>query len=178
MPRGRPRLTESTRVAEVRPDETRESVRPKKQRLRKGMAQSSPTHIAQEMVPEGIDLQWVAETIHGEPVTGLNSRSAYEMNAWEAVTPDMFQGRFDGMFMPRGYKGEIVVHGQVLMWRPLELTLEARREEAAEARNATAAIESKLRNGQLDGVKFDTQHPSARAITSVGHERVSTPVPE
>ncbi|MDE2096871.1 MAG: hypothetical protein KGL39_06450 [Patescibacteria group bacterium] len=172
----RARTAGPVRAAEVRPDVSREEVRPKKQRLRKGMAQQSPTYIPREMIPEDIDLQWVTDSIHGAPE--IHTRQNYEMNAWEPVTPDMFGGRFDGMFMPKGHKGEINVYGQVLMWRPLELTMEARAEESADARNAMIAIETKLRNGQLDGVKFDTQHPSAKKVTSIQHERVSTPVAE
>lgn len=167
--------TTNIRTSEVR-TEAREEVRPKKQRLRKGIAQVSPTHIPREMIPEGVDLQWVTDSVHGQP--DIQGRQSYEINAWEPVTADMFGGRYDGMFMPKGHKGEINVLGQVLMWRPLELTLEARAEEAAQARNATHAIETKLRNGQIDGVAFDTTHPTARAITNISHDRVSMPIPE
>ena len=165
----------NVRTAESRV-EAREEVRPKKTRLRKGLAQVSPTHIPQEMIPEGVDFQWVTDSIHGMPE--MQMRHSYEINAWEPVLADAFNGRFDGMFMPKGYKGEINVMGQVLMWRPIELTMEARQEEAEQARNATRAIETKLRNGQLDGVSFDTQHPTARAVTSISHDRVSMPIPE
>lgn len=148
----------------------------KKQRLRKGIASSSPTFIPREMIPPDVDLQWVTDSIHGAP--DVQGRQAYEINGWEPVLGHMFDGRFDGMFAPKGHAGEINVYGQVLMWRPMELTLEARAEESRDARNARTAIETKLRNGQLDGVSFDTRHPTARAVTSIAHERVSLPVPE
>lgn len=148
----------------------------KKQRLRKGIGNTSPTFIPREMIPPDIDLQWVTDSIHGMP--DIQGRQSFEINAWEPVTADMFGGRFDGMFVPKGHKGEINVLGQVLMWRPMELTMEARAEEAADARNAKVAIETKLRNGQIDGIAFDTQHPTARKVTSVTHETVTMPVPE
>lgn len=159
------------RSAEVRSEPVRET--PRKQRLRKGVANTSPTHIPQEMIPDGIDLQWVTDSIHGAPETQM--RQQYEMNAWEPVTPQMFEGRFDGMFMPKGHKGEINVLGTVLMWRPMELTIEARQEERAQAINARVAAEQKLRGGQLDGVAFDTQHPTVQKITTVSRG-VSMPI--
>lgn len=159
------------RTEAVRSEPVREPVR--KQRLRKGIANVSPTHIPQEMIPDGIDFQWVTDSIHGAPETQM--RQSFEMNAWEPVTPDMFEGRFDGRFHPKGYKGEINVMGSVLMWRPMELTIEAREEERGQAINARTAAENKLRAGQLDGVAFDTQHPSAQKITSVSRG-VSMPI--
>lgn len=167
------------RNAEVRAEPAREPIREtpaRKQRLRKGIANVSPTHIPQEMIPGDIDLQWVTDTIHGMPEA--QGRQSFEINGWEPVTPDMWGKRFDGMFMPKGFKGEINVLGSVLMWRPMELTLEARAEERQQAVAARLSIERKLRNGELDGVAFDTQHPTARAITNVGREGVAMPIPD
>lgn len=167
------------RAADIRSDPVREPIREtpeRRQRLRKGIANVSPTHIPREMIPDGVDLQWVTDTIHGLPE--LQGRQSFEINGWEAVTPDMFSGRFDGMFMPKGYKGEINVLGSVLMWRDMELTMEARAEEREQAVSARVAIEQKLRNGELDGVSFDTQHPTARKVTSVVRDSVSAPIPD
>lgn len=167
------------RNTDVRAEVAREPIREtpaRKQRLRKGIANVSPTHIPREMIPDDIDFQWVTDSIHGMPE--LQGRQSFEINGWEPVTPDMWGSRFDGMFMPKGHKGEINVLGSVLMWRPMELTLEAREEERGQAVAARIAIESKLRNGQLDGVSFDTQHPTVRAVTSVGRDGVAMPIPD
>lgn len=171
-----------TRVA-PRQTETREPNRTdvrdtpeKRQRLRKGIANTSPTYIPREMIPDGVDLQWVTDSVHG--AVQIQGRQMFEINGWRPVTPDMFGGRFEGMFMPKGFKGEINVLGQVLMERPLELTLQARAEELKDAQNARSAIETKLRNGQIDGVAFDTQHPTARAATRVEQSLVQLQVPE
>jgi hypothetical protein len=168
-----------TRIA-PRQAETREQPRmdvrdtpAKKQRLRKNTSSHSPTDIPREMIPPDVDLMWVVDTVHGQP--DFQMRNAFEVNAWEPVLPEMWGGRFDGMFTPKGHKGEINVLGQVLMWRPLELSIESRAEEATNARMAKFAIEQKLRNGDIDGMKFDTQHKTARAVTYVSHENVQIP---
>lgn len=144
----------------------------KKVRRRKNIASQSPTHIPEHMIPEGVDLQWVTDSIHGQP--DPQGRIAFEINAWEPVTPDMFEGRFDGMFMAKGHKGEINVHGAVLMWRPIELTIEARQEERQEALQAKRAVVRKLRQGEIDGIAangYDPNHPTAEKIRHVGYEQ-------
>lgn len=152
----------------------------RRQRLRKGIANTSPTHIPQEMIPEGIDLQWVTDTVYGQP--DIQARQSFEINGWRPVTPQMWGGRFEGMFTKPGHTGEINVMGSVLMERPMELTLEARAEEASQAVNARVAAENKLRGGNIDGIseRFDAQHPTAKKITRVGRdgERIQLQVPD
>lgn len=162
--RGRPPV----RAAEVRPEPVREEIR-KKVRVRKnaGMGQ---LHIPPEMIPEDIDLQWCTASILGQPTPNLLTQ--FTVNGWEQVTPEMFGGRFDGMFMPKGHKGEINVDGCVLMWRPLELTLEARAEDLAAARAAVSSQEARIQNNQMDGISFDTQHSSARRAAVLTKERI------
>lgn len=161
-------------VREEADTSVREPIR--KVRTRKGNG-TDRLYIPQEMIPAGIDLQWVTNSILGQP--SPQQRMAFEVNAWEPITPDMFDGRFDGMFMKKGHIGEIEVDGLVLMWRPMELTLEARAEERQAAMNAVNVQNSKLRSGHLDGVTLDTQHPTARANTRVQREMVSGgPIPK
>ena len=160
-----PLRAEPVRVEAAREEE----VRPKKVRTRKGGG-TDRLHIPPEMIPDGIDLQWVTDAVLGQP--SPQTRMSYEVNAWEPVTGGMFEGRFDGMFMKKGHEGEINYEGLVLMWRPMELTLEARAEERAAALQAVGRQEAKLKSGQLDGVSFDTQHPSARANTRLTKERI------
>lgn len=167
--------TTRTPIRQAEPEaEAREPVRAKV-RTRKG-AGVDRLHIPQHLIPDGIDLQWVTNAVLGAPAPQI--RMAYEVNAWEPVLPDMFDGRFDGMFMKRGHKGEIEVDGLVLMWRPMELTLEARAEERQAARQAVQIQTGKLQSGQLDGVTLDTQHPTARANTVVRREILAgSPIP-
>ena len=166
--RGRPFGTTKNKAREK--DNREETLRAaprgeeKRQRLSKAeQGVQGDFYIPQEMIPAGVDLQWVAIKVAGLPTNG--HRVGYEKNGWRAVTTDMFGGRFDGMFMKKGTKGEIHVGGQVLMERPMELTMEARREERQAALQARGMQEKRLLSGQLDGVTLDTQHPTARANT-------------
>lgn len=159
------------RAEQVRADPVREQeVRPKKVRVRKNQSLTAPLDLSQEAREYfgslDIDLQWVTNTIAGQPAT--KERQEFAVNCWEPVTPDMFDGYFDGMFMPKGYKGEIIYDACVLMWRPMELTLEARGEERHAAVQARGSQEQQMKTGRLPGVNPDMlnpSHPSARATT-------------
>lgn len=163
---------EELRASETRPDE----VRPKKVRTRKGGGTDPLNFLVRnpELIPEGIDLQWVTSEVLGQPAVGV--RQSYEVNAWEPVTGDMFGGRFDGMFHPKGHKGEINVGGLVLMYRPMELTLEARAEEREAAVQPLRTMDFKLKTGAIDGVSLPTDHPSARNNTYLKRE-MHAPIP-
>lgn len=162
-------------------DPVREPVRAKtRTRTRNGASGTDRFHIPQEMIPDGIDLQWNVDSVLGRPE--VQERMMMEQQGWEPVTPDMWDGRFDGMFMRKGHGGEISVGGLVLMWRPLELTLEARAEELHTARQARYTEERKIQAGTPDGINFDVLNPnhgSARAKTFLNKERIpSMPIPE
>lgn len=113
------------------------------------------------------DFQWVVDSVLGKPE--VQARMGFEMNGWEPVPAELFDGRF----MPRGHKGEINVGGLVLMWRQLELTIEARMEDSRAAKQALAAHESNIRSGRVEGISFDTNDPKARANTGVKREMVN-----
>lgn len=139
---------------------------PKKVRLRKNAAMQNqmdlPKHIMDVLKQDyGVDVQWVTDSVLGQPTPA--NRNKYEINAWEACTPDMFDGILDGIFTRKGHKGEIVYEGSVLMWRPLELTEEAKAEERAAQMGAIEAQARMLKNGQLPGFSpgFEPDHPSA-----------------
>lgn len=180
---GRPRKEDSVRLDARQTDVRQEPQRAsgtgeKRERLRKfAENQHGPLYIPREMIPDGIDLQWIAIEVNGMPFP--QERVQYEQNGWRAVHGQQFGGIFDGRFMPKGYKGEITVGGQVLMERPLELTLEARAEERRAAQIARGVQEQRLQAGQLDGVTLDTQHPTARANTRLTRTVESgLPVPD
>lgn len=168
-------LRAPVREADVREEPAREEeVRPaKKVRARKNSG-TDQLHIPQHLIPPGMDYQWVTDTVAGQPAPQV--RMSYEANAWEPVPAT----RHPGMFMPKGYEGEINVGGLVLMERPMELTMEAREEEYVAARGARAAEERRLRGGDLPGVTLDTNHPSVRANTRLNKEIVpgNMPIPE
>jgi hypothetical protein len=138
----------------------------KKTRLRKQAAQRSLLDIdrsIKEMVEQqyGSDLQWVTDSVLGQAAP--QNRMAFEINAWEPVTPDMFGGVFDGMFTRKGHAGEINYEGLVLMHRPMELTEEAKQEERQARDGAMEAQRNMVMNGVIPGLVagFDSQHPTA-----------------
>lgn len=140
----------------------------KKTRLRKNASQRSMLDIPDEMLAKvrqdfGADLQWVTDSLLGQPTP--QTRMGYEINAWEPVTPNMFDGIFEGMFTKRGHTGEITYEGLVLMHRPYELTEEARAEEAHARNSALAAQANMLKSGQIPGFSagFEPDHPTALA---------------
>lgn len=138
----------------------------KKVRLRKNASQRSILDIPDDMLARvrqeyDADLQWVTDTIHGDPQPGV--RNDFEINCWEPVTPQMWGGMFDGMFTKRGHVGEIGYGGLVLMWRPYYLTEESRAEEAKARYNALEAQQRMIKDGNIPGFSagFEPDHPSA-----------------
>ena len=153
---------------------------PKKVRLRKDTGSGHPSQFTEEdrawATSMKLDFQWNTDTVKGMP------EPRYEMDAqgWESVTPDMWNGRFDGRWAHRGHKGEIILGSMVLQWRPLELTMEAREEDAQKAGHPIKVTERQLKEGNIPGITMDTQHKSARANTGINKEYMpsSIPVPD
>lgn len=148
--------------------ETVDEAKPKKTRLRKQAAQRSLLDIDAGIVgmikeQYETDLQWVTDSVLGQAAP--QSRMAFEINAWEPVTPDMFDGVFDGMFTRKGHTGEINYEGLVLMHRPMELTEEANREDRQARDGAMEAQRNMVMNGVIPGLNsgsgFESMHPTA-----------------
>jgi hypothetical protein len=138
----------------------------KKTRLRRNAAQRSMLDIDASVVKiineqYETDLQWVVDSVLGQP--SPQKRMAFEINGWEPVTPDMFDGIFEGMFTRKGHQGEINFEGLVLMYRPMELTKEAQAEDAAARLGAMEAQRSMVMNGVIPGLGngMDAMHPTA-----------------
>jgi len=157
----------ATRQTAVRETPVREVAEtPRKQRLRKNAAMQNQMDLPKQILTVlhedyGVDVQWVTDAVLGMPTPA--HRNKYEINAWEACTADMFGGILDGIFTRKGHKGEITYEGSVLMWRPMELTEEARAEERQAQMGAIEAQARMLKNGQLPGFSpgFEPDHPTA-----------------
>ena len=83
------------------------------------------------------------------------TRVGTEQQGWESVMPGMFGGMIDGLFTKQDHKGEIIVGGQVLQWRPRELTEEARAEERQAAKQAIGVHEKQIQSGSLPGCRCE-----------------------
>lgn len=132
-----------------------------------------PKEILARLGALGWDLQWNVDSVLGKP--DPQARTAMEVQGWASVEGDMWDGLLDGMFMPKGYKGEIIVDGLVLQARPIELSQQAKKEELEAARRARFVEEAKIQAGTPDGVNLDMLNPnhgSARAKTFLNKERI------
>lgn len=154
------------RATAIREPAAEPTGKPKKTRLRKQASQRSLLDIDSaivEMVKTRYDsdLQWVTDSVLGQAAP--QKRMAYEINGWEPVTPDMFDGIFDGMYTRKGHTGEINYEGLVLMYRPMELTEEAKKEDADARDAAMRAQRSMVMNGVIPGLGngMDAMHPTA-----------------
>lgn len=136
---------------EVR-EPTRKVVAHGRTRKRKGIVDQF--HIPAELIPEGWDYQWCRKSVWGQP--DVAHQIGLQENGWTNVPSE----RHQGMFMPPDYKGEIERGGLVLMERPVELTQEARAEEAKAAKTLVDAQREQL--GLAMPRSFTTDHPDLR----------------
>lgn len=155
-------------------------VKTKKTRMRKRASQRSLMDIDADIidmikVKYGTVLQWVTDSVLGQPSPA--TRQAYEINGWEPVMPDMFDGVFKGMYTRATDQGEVNLSGSVLMHRPIELDEEARAEEAEARNGAMEAQRRMVMNGVIPGLGngMDAMHPTA-ANKQVFNRQVKPPM--
>lgn len=133
-----------------------------------------------------IDLQWIATSVVGNDQIVRTQVQGYRQDGgWEPVTADMFpyKGKpiFAGMYYDIGYNGQIEVGGQVLHWRPMELTRQALKEMAREAAKPIEATRRDLVAGRIEGTTgaVTTSTPAAKAWqmmeTSIEDPRIPIP---
>ena len=115
-------------------------------------------HIPAHLIPEGMDFRWVTDSVLGQPFAA--HRSAAEKGGWTPVHPEDFDGRFDGVFTPKGHQGEIRMEGQCLMARPLHLSLQAKKRDRRAALEQVAIKEQAVTGGDIN-TTLDSRHESA-----------------
>lgn len=127
-----------------------------------------------KLIPDGMSLQWVTETVYGQPVP--QRRALFEKRGWTPVHSEDFDGRFDGMFTPKGSQGEINMEGLVLMARPKTMTEKAKLADKQRAREQVFIKEQALRGGDMP-VSLDAQHPTAVRSNKINKtiERIEIP---
>jgi len=101
--------------------------------------------IPREIIPEGWDYQWCAVSVTGNSEILLDQNLMFAENGWRPVPADRHPGRF----MPAGHKGSIVRGGQMLMERPMELSLEARAEDIRAAHKLISDRNDSLKLGSM-----------------------------
>jgi hypothetical protein len=132
-------------------------------------------HIPANLFPEGMSLQWITESVYGQAFP--QRMSNFERKGWTVVDVTDFDGRFDGMFMPKGASGPIRLDGLVLCARPMELTEKALREEKRQARERIAIKEAALTGGQMEGVS-GASDPSAVRFNHIRRSMEQIEIPK
>lgn len=102
--------------------------------------------IPQSMVPQGWSYQWNAVSVAGNAEVLLDQQHMMYQNGWRPVPAE----RYAGTLVPLGSKGNIVRGQQMLMERPLALTLEAKAEDE---RNARQLVQDRNESLKLAGMK-------------------------
>lgn len=88
-----------------------------------------PFDVPKNFIPKGWDYQWCAIASLGNKEVVRTMQIEFHQNGWRPVPAD----RHDGYFMPRGEKGPVIVRDQMLMERPLQMSLDARAEDQRNA---------------------------------------------
>lgn len=106
-------------------------------RRRRGSQEENEFYVPPEIIPDGFDINWKRTHIHGMPDKASYAISLAE-NGWEPVNLNDFPQFKD--LMPKNYTGNTVERGgQMLMIRPMELSMEAAAEDRQQAANAVQA---------------------------------------
>jgi len=128
-------------------------------------------YVPRDIIPPGMDYQWVTCKIYGRPEPQRLAR--FQRQGWSPVPAD----RHEGLYMPRGYTGPIEIDGLMLHERPMEYTRQARLHEAKKARNQIAIKEAQLKGGDLPNVTLDSRHQTAVASNRIrsSFERLTIP---
>lgn len=153
------------------------TVEPKKVRVSDYIEQarledeSDMLYIPPEIIPEGMRYNWKTYSVLGQPQNRRFGR--FQTTGWEPVPAS----RHPGLFTPVGYEGMIEYDGLVLMEKPEEMCKATEARELMKARDQVRHKEAQLRGGHLDGVGFDTKHPTALRANKVGktYEKIDIP---
>ena len=177
--RGRPRKNPPTKM-EAKPDSPKRwkmTAKPNWETVDADDLEYLPDRlrIDRSLWPEGMDLRWVRDSYYGQP--DPKNRGDAERKGWTPIHQSDFSGQFNGVFMKKNAEGEINVDGLVLMARPEELSIRARRVDERIANEAVQIKEAQLTGGDLPGVTLDTTHKTALNSNKISKtlERIEIP---
>ena len=122
--------------------------------LERRRPQNSTDIFDRVQAPTGWSYQWNAVTAVNKELSEIHTGAIVDLyeNGWRPVPAS----RHPGVWTPPGYEGAIIVQGQRLEERPIELTIQAKREDEARAK-------AQLRD-QTDSLKLtQSKLPGANA---------------
>lgn len=129
-------------------------------------------HIAEELIPEGMVLQWETRSVFGqEQKQSLNK--AFRAG-WTPVHAEDFGGRFADMW-GQDDSGYVVHEACILCARPIELHIKAKKRDEAKAKAELALKAQAFAGGDMRATGAD--HPSALASNRINRtvERIDIP---
>ena len=129
-------------------------------------------HIPKDQFPEGMDLQWVTETVFGQNMQRL---AKFEKAGWTPVHASDFDGRFAGRWTTKGADEYIKDGGVILCARPIEISLERKKQEDNRAKQELRMKEQAFLGGGIDA--SGANHPSATRFNHINRtvERIDVP---
>ena len=111
-------------------------------RMRRTSVMDDPYHIPKEWIPEGMSVEWKRHSVHGMEDDFYLAQMRRQ--GWEPVDPRNCAPSLRQL-VPEGYdKPNLIKAGQILMERPIELTLEAIQESRMMARQQINEAEERL----------------------------------
>jgi len=170
MTRVNPEVTNSPRAAMHQTGRTNQREQPHvgdhtpvRKRARKATVSEDQFYIPLEEIPEGLNYEWKRWENVGlqDPFYIASMRQ----QGWEPVSPKMHPN-----WVPPGYKEpHIIKGGQILMERPMELTLEAKRELRAMSKQQVVEAEQRL--GMTPKGELTREHPDIAPRVDKGYFR-------
>lgn len=127
------------------------------------------------IIPQGFVYQWKRYSVLGQEEPAHLAELARA--GFEPVPAD----RHDGLFLPKGTTGPIIIGGMILMDRPVELEAEAQAEQRHLARAQVQGSKEQFGLApRASGFEGPSEHTSARNNTFVRSqfERVDAPRPK
>jgi len=128
--------------------------------------------VPKDEIPHGMVYLWVMVSVLGQD--WMQWRNRRMRTGWQPVPAE----RHDGLFMPKGHKGEINVDGLVLCEKPVEFV---ERDRIRDKRNAAEQVwvrERAMMSGEAVDVGFDTTSEKGRKGNRVGktYEKIAVPL--
>lgn len=147
------------------------STGPVRRRVRQGTDRYA---FDQSIVPDGFVYQWKRHSILGQ------EDPAYMAELHQLGFDPVPAERHDGLFLPVGTKGPIIIGGQILMERHVENEREARWEDKKRADDQVNGSRQQFGLPPAANSRFAAESAKSRAVTGVrvGREVVDAPRPK
>lgn len=133
-----------------------------------------PPELVNTLHRDGVALQWITKSVRGMETP--QELAKFTKGGWTPVYQSDFDGMLDGMFMPKGVDDVITVDDCMLVARPAEIQMQARRAMNRDAQRPLQITEEQLGHG-IPGVT-GSNHPTATRGNSIKRSMERVEIPE